>query len=253
MPDSDLRTPSETMPPRPTARHFSSTTTRFAPCSASRSADRGNGRNEQIDTEPMREPSARISSTTSLHRAVDGAERDHDRLGIVGAIRADEAARIAAELLLERRRELRQHRERPQLLVVREVAHLGEGFRADHGADADRLGRVEHLPRLVGRQVEVDLRLARHVDAVVGVGQDEAVHADHDRTRQLLGEAERLDVEVERFLVGLRVELDPPGVAHRHAVGVVVPDVDRRADRPVADGHHDRQARGPPRCRRLRP
>ena len=29
MPESDLRTPSETMPPRPTARHFSSTTTRL--------------------------------------------------------------------------------------------------------------------------------------------------------------------------------------------------------------------------------
>ena len=32
--------------------------------------------------------------------------------------------------------------------------------------------------------------------------------------RQLLGEAERLDVQVERFLVGLGEELDPAGVAH---------------------------------------
>jgi hypothetical protein len=74
------------------------------------------------------------------------------------------------------------------------------------------------------------------------VGQDEAVLADHDRHAQLLGQAEGLDVQVDRLLVGLGMELDPPGVGHGHAVGVIVPDVDRGADRPVADGHDDRQA-----------
>jgi hypothetical protein len=52
---------------------------------------------------------------------------------------------------------------------------------------------------------------------------------------------ERLDVQVERFLVRLGEELDPAAVAHRHAVRMVVPDVDRRADRAIGDGHHDRQ------------
>ena len=51
------------------------------------------------------------------------------------------------------------------------------------------------------------------VDALVGVGEDEAVHADHHRQRELLGEAERLDVQVERLLVGLGEELDPAAVA----------------------------------------
>ena len=85
------------------------------------------------------------------------------------------------------------------------------------------------------------------------MGEDEAVHAHHHRQRQLLGQPERLDVQVERLLVGLGEELDPAGVAHRHAVGVVVPDVDRRADRAVADGHHDRQAEARRRCRPPRP
>jgi hypothetical protein len=102
--------------------------------------------------------------------------------------------------------------------------------------------RVEHLARLEGRQVGVDLLLRRDVEALVGVRQDEAVHAHHHRHRQLLGEAEGLDVQVGRLLVGLGVELDPAGVAHRHGVGVVVPDVDRRADGAVADGHDDGQA-----------
>ena len=57
-----------------------------------------------------------------------------------------------------------------------------------------------------------------HLDPLDGVGEDEAVHADHHRQRQLLGEPERLDVQVDRLLVGLGVELDPAGVALRHRV-----------------------------------
>jgi hypothetical protein len=92
------------------------------------------------------------------------------------------------------------------------------------------------------RQEGVDLLLVGDVDLVVGVGEDEAVHADHHRQRQLLRDPEGLDVHVQRLLVGLGVELDPARVALGHRVRVVVPDVDRGADRPVGDRHHDRQA-----------
>ena len=44
------------------------------------------------------------------------------------------------------------------------------------------------------------------------------------------------------FLIGLGEQLDPSGVAHRHRIGMVVPDVDRRADCAVAERHDDRQA-----------
>ena len=175
-----------------------------------------------------------------LNGAVHRAERDHDRLRVLGAVGSDESAGVAAELLVEFRGKLRNQSQRPQLFVVRQVAHLGECLGSDQGADAHRVCRIENLPRLVPRQERIDLFLRRHVDTFIRVGQDEAVHADHHRTRELLGEAERLDVQVQRFLVGFRVKLDPAGVAHRHAVGMVVPDVDRRADRAVADRHHDR-------------
>jgi hypothetical protein len=52
----------------------------------------------------------------------------------------------------------------------------------------------------------------------------------------------RLDVQVGRLLVRLGEELDPAGVARGHGVAVVVPDVDGRADRPVGEGHDDRQS-----------
>ena len=77
---------------------------------------------------------------------------------------------------------------------------------------------VEQLPRLERRQEDVDLHLRGHLDALDGVREDEAVHADHDRRGELLGQAERLDVQVERLLVGLRVQLDPARVALGHRV-----------------------------------
>ena len=177
-----------------------------------------------------------------LDRAVHRAEGDDDRFRIIGAIRAQQAARLAPELTHEGRGQPGDHRERPQLLVMREIAHFGERLGTDHRADADRIARIEHLPRLVRRQERIDLLLRRHVDTVIGVSEDEPVHAHHHRTGELLGEAKRLNVQVERLLIGFRVKLDPAGVAHRHAVGVIVPDVDRSADRTVADRHHDRQA-----------
>ena len=187
-------------------------------------------------------PSARISSTTSW--IVPFTEPSATTIVSAPSVRyvRIRPPGVAAELLREIGGELRDETERTQLLVMLQVAHFGERFGPDHRADAHGIGRIEDLARLVGRQERIDLRLRGHVHAIVRMREDEAVHAHHDRTRQVLGEPEGLDVQVERFLVGLRKELDPAGVAHRHAVGVVVPDVDRRADRAVADGHHDRQA-----------
>ena len=86
------------------------------------------------------------------------------------------------------------------------------------------------------------MRLLGNVDAFHRMRQDEAVDADHDRHRQLFGELERLNVQIDRFLIGLCKELQPSGIAHRHRVGMIVPDIDGRADRAVAQCHHDGQA-----------
>ena len=177
-----------------------------------------------------------------LDGPVDRSQRDDDRLGVVRTVRAQQATGGAPEALLELVGELRNQLQRAQLLVVREIAHFHERFRPDHRAHADRLGRIQHLARLEGRQVGIDLALGRHIDALDGMGQDEAVHADHHRTRQRLRQAEGLDMKVQRFLVGLGMQLDPAGIAHGHAVRVVIPDVDRGPDRAIADRHHDRQA-----------
>jgi hypothetical protein len=126
--------------------------------------------------------------------------------------------------------------------VVHEVSDLGEGLGPDQGADRHRIAGVEHLTWLVWRQERVHALLSRHIHLLEGVGEDEAVHAHHHWKRQLLGEPVRLDVEIERLLIGLGIELDPARIALRHRIRVVVPDVDRRADRPVGDRHHDRQA-----------
>jgi SAM-dependent methyltransferase len=173
-----------------------------------------------------------------------GAPGAGDRAQSVLTIGREEgvAARRPAEGLRELARDLGQDVERLHLLRMHEVANLGERLGTDHRADRHGIVGVEHLLRLEPREERVDLCLARELDRLHGVGQDEAVHADHHGKRDLLGELERLQVQVDRLLVRLGVELDPAAVTLRHRVGVVVPDVDGRADRPVRDGHHDRQA-----------
>ena len=85
-------------------------------------------------------------------------------------------------MFLEFRGEVRNQPQRAQLFVVREVTHFGECLRPDQGADAHRVSRIENLSRLVWRKECIDLFLRRHVDALIRVGQDKAVHADHHRT-----------------------------------------------------------------------
>ncbi len=195
-----------------------------------------------METEPIRAPSARISSTTSW--IVPFTEPSATTIVSASSVRyvRRRPPDSRPNWLVKSAASCGISRERPQLLVMRQISYFGERFRPHHRADADRIVGIEHLPRLVRRQERIDLLLRRHVDTVIGVGEDEAVHAHHHRARKLLGEAERLDVQIERLLVGFGVELDPAGVAHRHAVRVIVPDVDRGADRAVADRHHDRQA-----------
>ena len=148
-----------------------------------------------------------------LDRAVDRTHRDDERLGVAGFVGSKQTAGLTAEAPLEFGRELLDQGQRAVLLEILQVAHLGEGVGADHRADRDRIGGIEALHRLVGRQEGVDRGLVGHVDALDRMGQDEAVDADHRRHRQFLGQAEGDDMKVGRLLVGLGEELDPAGFA----------------------------------------
>ncbi len=213
-------------------------------CAGKRRADRDHGPGTEATDAEHADPRTLLTHLVHgvLDRAEHGAECHDHGLGILEAVAAHEAAALTAEDATELVGPGRDEFERLPLLGVGEIAHLHERLGPDHGADRDRVGRVEHLARRVGGQVGIDLLLRRQVDALVGVGEDEPIHAHHHRQRELLAEPEGLDVQVERLLVVLREELDPAAVALAQRVGVVVPDVDRRADRAVRDRHHDRQA-----------
>ena len=143
---------------------------------------------------------------------------------------------------LELRSQRRNQFQRLLLLVVLQIADFEKRLRAHHRADRHRIIAIQHLHRLEARQIGINLRLGRDVHAIIGMGQDEAIDADHHRAGQRFGKAECLDMQIRRLLIGLGVELDPAGIAQGHAVGMIVPDVDRRADGAIADGHHDRQS-----------
>ena len=134
----------------PTASAFSSTTTR------SRAAQRGahrvqRERPERGDAEraDLHTPSSRSSSTVSL--IVPSTEPSATTIGL-GVRRCGTGGPGRRSRGRTRRRTPRRSRDQLQRLAlpgVREVAHLGERLRADHRADRDRVGRVEHLARLV--------------------------------------------------------------------------------------------------------
>ena len=201
-------------------------------------------RPEALDGRARRSRRPRRASRRSTSSIVPSTEpeRDDDRLGVLARGSRAPARRTRARSARRSRRRSAGSRRARASAWRAQVADLEVRLGPDHRADRHRLVGVEHLARLERRQEGVDLLLRRDVDALVGVGEDEAVHAHHHRERELLGEPERLDVQVERLLVGLGVELDPAGVALGHRVRVVVPDVDRRADRAVGHRHHDRQA-----------
>ena len=174
-------------------------------------------------------------------RAQHRAQGDDDHLGVGGAVGPQEAARVAPERLGEVVGDLADDVEGAELAVRHQVLHLGVGLRPHHRPDRDRLVRVEPLPRLERREVGVDLVLSRYVDLLHRMGQHEAVHADHHRQGEPLGQGEGLHVQVDGLLVGRREQHQPSGVALGERVGVVVPDVDRRAQCTVGHGHHHRQ------------
>ena len=53
---------------------------------------------------------------------------------------------------------------------------------------------IHNLYRIEGRQEFIGQGLTRHVDALHGMREDEAVDAYHDRYRQLFRDPERQDV-----------------------------------------------------------
>ena len=225
----------------PMARAFSSTTILRAPATARRTSSAGHGRNVVMPTAPIRWPSLRSSSTVSF--TVPSTDPRATTIVSASSVRYGRTSppEFAPERLAERPADVRNDVEGLHLGHMPEVADLHERLGADHGADRHRRVRVEHLTRFERWEERIDLLLRGEVDLFDRVGEDEAVHAHHHRKREFLGKPERLDVQIERFLIALGVHLDPSGIPLRHGVRVVVPDVDRSADRAVCHRHDDGQ------------
>ena len=156
-----MATSVESTPPKPTLKAFSTTTTRRALASASRTASMGNGRNEVMPSAPMRMPGVALGVDDVLDRPEHRAHGDDHDVGVGAAVRVHQSARVAPEGLGELLGQLPDAPERLQLAGVREVAHLLERLGPDHGADGVRVVGIEQLAGLVGRQERVDLLLRR--------------------------------------------------------------------------------------------
>ncbi len=113
----------------------------------------------------------------------------------------------------------------------------------NHVAPGLRGLRIEPVLRRIGRQEGIHRLLRRYTHRLERMRDVERVVAHHHRQQHLLGDAERQDRRVQRFLRALGIELDPAGVALREAVGLVRPECPGRGHGAVDVGHHDRRAR----------
>ena len=122
-----------------------------------------------------------------------------------------------------------------------EVLYFGKGFRTYHRTNSNRICWVEDDPGSIGRQELFYLLFFRNIYLFHRVGQNKAIHTNHYWNRKFFGNPERLYMQIRGFLVVLSEQLQPPGFALTHGVGVVIPNVDRPADRPVSHRHYDGQ------------
>jgi hypothetical protein len=175
-------------------------------------------------------------------RAAHASHRRDDNAGAFAAIAFDHAIAAPGQvspLVIGHERDLRDlaHRVLDRLAVP--TKHV---LRDDVAPRLD-LRRVEAMLRRVGRQEGIDHLLRRHEHGLERVGDVERVVVHQHRQQDFLGDPERLDHRVERFLRALGVELDPAGVALREAVRLVRPERPWRGHRPVDVHHHDRRPR----------
>ena len=154
----------------------------------------------------------------------------------------EQATRIPAEYLLELLLYLRDEFECLHLLMVSQILHLGERLGPHHRAHGERRLRIKDNARLIRREELRDVALFWHIHLFHRVGENEAIHAHHDGQRKLLGDLECLDVKIGRLLIILGVQLEPAGIALRHGIGVIVPNVNGAADRAVGYCHDNRKA-----------
>ena len=69
------------------------------------------------------------------------------------------------------------------------------------------------------------------------MSEDIAIHADHNRTTEFFRQAKRLNMKIHGFLIIFRKQLNPAGIPHGHAIRMIVPDIDRRAEGAIGNGH----------------
>ncbi len=83
-------------------------------------------------------------------------------------------------------------------------------------------------------------------DVLHPMAGDKAVLADHHRKHHVLVLRNRVGLKeiVIGFLVGLRIDLNPPAVPGSHAVGMIRVDVDGAGQGPVHQRQHHRQPVG---------
>jgi len=215
-----------------------------APSRARRTSSKGNGRKVVMR---RRHSLSRIA--TSIDDILDRASTDPSATMTVVASAFRRCAAAHRSRVQTPRRTVKRGREQLERVELAQVREVRTSVKASGPPSRRwRSGGRDRAPGAVRRSEGTRRRRpARARRCFDGVGEDEAVHADHYRDREFLGQTECWTCRSAASWL-FREELDPAGVTR--AMGRCDrSNVDRSADRPVARVSRS-EAPAPPRCRR---
>ncbi len=121
------------------------------------------------------------------------------------------------------------------------IAELCEGGGICESSKGQGIVRVQNVRRLEIGQKLPCLLLVQELHRLIDMGENEPVHADHDRSSDLriFGDLIGLEGGIHCFLHILHIDLQPSHVASSDGVLLVVPDVQGSPNGAVGHGHHN--------------
>ncbi len=181
----------------------------------------------------------------ALHRARDGAHRDDQRVGVLGAVRHHRIGGAAAEARARRRPAPRRRPRRPAPWPGGAARGAPRSVRGASTPPITRGRSAEAVREVERRQEAIDRAPARGCRSASRVREDEAVLADHAPAGAPGGPRPagrrrapcRAPPGCRRSRTG-----SSPVSRSMQRVAVIGPDVPGRPERAVDGHHHDREA-----------
>ncbi len=122
-----------------------------------------------------------------------------------------------------------------------EIPELFIGVRGCKGSESLGVFRIKNILGLERREEIVGQFLFKQDNRLVNMRQDKAIHADHTWKHDLIVFCDLVELRqsIRCFLNIFHIELDPTCIPLCNCILMIIPDINRCADRSVCHGHYN--------------